>query len=45
MNLPTQSRLQFTPDLNICRILNGMWQVSGLDGRINPQTAIQTIFQ
>ncbi len=45
MNLPTESRLQFTPDLNICRILNGMWQVSGGHGRINPQAAIQTMFQ
>lgn len=45
MNLPADSRLQFTPDLNICRILNGMWQVSGGHGRINPQTAIQTMFK
>lgn len=45
MLLPPQSRLQFTPDLNICRILNGMWQVSGGHGRINPKTAIDTMFQ
>jgi aryl-alcohol dehydrogenase-like predicted oxidoreductase len=45
MILPVESRLQFTPDLNICRILNGMWQVSGGHGRINPQAAIQTMFQ
>ncbi|MDJ0737383.1 MAG: aldo/keto reductase [Nostocaceae cyanobacterium] len=45
MNLPASSRLQFTPDLNICRILNGMWQVSGGHGRINPKTAIQTMFK
>ena len=44
MNLPPSSRLQLTPDLNICRILNGMWQVSGGHGRINPQTAIQSMF-
>ncbi|MBR8835790.1 MAG: aldo/keto reductase [Stigonema ocellatum SAG 48.90 = DSM 106950] len=44
MNLPTSSRLQFTSDLNICRILNGMWQVSGGHGRINPPTAIQSMF-
>ena len=43
MNLPLD-RLQFTPDLNICRILNGMWQVSGAHGRINPKQAIQSIF-
>ena len=45
MNLPASSRLQFTPDLNICRILNGMWQVSGAHGRINPNSAIETMFK
>ncbi|NDJ23757.1 aldo/keto reductase [Nostoc sp. B(2019)] len=45
MNLPTASRLQFTPDLNICRILNGMWQVSGGHGRIDPKAAIQAMFK
>jgi len=45
MALPAESRLQFTSDLNICRILNGMWQVSGAHGRINPQAAIQAMFQ
>jgi aryl-alcohol dehydrogenase-like predicted oxidoreductase len=45
MKLPQSSRLQFTPDLNICRLLNGMWQVSGAHGRIYPDTAIQTMFQ
>ncbi|MBD2211782.1 aldo/keto reductase [Calothrix sp. FACHB-156] len=43
--IPTTSYLQFTPDLNICRILNGMWQVSGGHGRINPQFAIATMFK
>ncbi len=45
MNLPPSSRLQFTPDLNICKILNGMWQVSGAHGRIDPKTAIPTMFE
>jgi aryl-alcohol dehydrogenase-like predicted oxidoreductase len=45
MTLPASSRLQFTPDLNICRILNGMWQVSGAHGRINQKTAIETMFK
>jgi aryl-alcohol dehydrogenase-like predicted oxidoreductase len=45
MALPAESRLQFTPDLNICRILNGMWQVSGGHGRINPKAAIEAMFQ
>ncbi|BAY99157.1 aldo/keto reductase [Tolypothrix tenuis PCC 7101] len=45
MTLPTTSYLQFTPNLNICRILNGMWQVSGGHGRINPKFAIATMFK
>jgi hypothetical protein len=28
MSLPASSPFQFTADLGICRILNGMWQVS-----------------
>jgi aryl-alcohol dehydrogenase-like predicted oxidoreductase len=44
MNLPDSRRLQFTPELNICRILNGMWQVSGAHGAIAPQRAIQSMF-
>jgi len=43
MNLPESSRLQFTPDLNICRVLNGMWQVSGAHGRIDRKAAIQNM--
>ena len=31
--------------MDICRILNGMWQVSGAHGRIDPKTAISTMFQ
>ena len=42
MNLPASSQIQFTPDLQICRILNGMWQVSGAHGRINPKAAIES---
>ena len=46
--LPASSYLQFTPGpstgpgrgLRICRILNGLWQVSGAHGRINPDVAI-----
>jgi aryl-alcohol dehydrogenase-like predicted oxidoreductase len=44
MNLPESSRLQFTPDLNICRVLNGMWQVSGAHGPIDRKAAIQSMF-
>ncbi len=32
---------QLTPNLKICRILNGMWQVAGAHGRINPQAAVE----
>ena len=31
---------QLTPDLIICKILNGMWQVAGGHGFINPELAI-----
>lgn len=40
MNLPDSAYLQFTPDLRICRILNGLWQVSGGHGQIDPARAI-----
>ena len=33
MSLPESSRYNLTDDLQICRILNGMWQVSGAHGR------------
>ena len=38
------NRLQLAPDLSICRILNGMWQVSGGHGRIDPTAAIKSMF-
>lgn len=28
-------------DLRICRILNGMWQVAGVHGEINPKSAVK----
>ena len=34
------SRLAFTGDLEICRLLVGMWQVSGAHGRIDPERAL-----
>ncbi|MBD2482978.1 aldo/keto reductase [Planktothrix sp. FACHB-1365] len=45
MKLPVSSRFQLTEDLNICRILNGMWQVSGSHGRIDAKTAIESMFK
>ena len=43
MSLPQESRLRFVDGLPICRILNGMWQVSGAHGRIDPQAAIEAM--
>ena len=43
MTLPESSRTQITPDMSICRVLNGMWQVSGAHGRIEPNSAIDTM--
>ncbi|PSB10798.1 aldo/keto reductase [filamentous cyanobacterium CCP2] len=40
MSLPASSRSQLTPDLTICRVLNGLWQVSGAHGPIDPRKAI-----
>lgn len=44
MTLSALSRLQLTPDLNICRTLNGLWQVSGGHGRIDPKAAVKNMF-
>ncbi len=44
MTLPEDSRYELAPGLRICRILNGMWQVSGAHGRIDPTAAIPEMF-
>lgn len=44
MSLPESSYFQFTPDLRICRILNGMWQVSGAHGAIDRPKALRSMF-
>ncbi len=44
MSLPAASRLSLTADLSICRLLNGLWQVSGGHGRIDPHRAITAMF-
>jgi aryl-alcohol dehydrogenase-like predicted oxidoreductase len=44
MTLPASSRFQFAADLNICRILNGMWQVSGAHGAIDSARAVEEMF-
>ena len=44
MRLPETSRFELTSDLTICRILNGMWQVSGEHGYIEPKRAVEEMF-
>jgi aryl-alcohol dehydrogenase-like predicted oxidoreductase len=43
--LPASSRFKFTDDLNICRILNGMWQVSGAHGYAEPERRVGEMFK
>jgi aryl-alcohol dehydrogenase-like predicted oxidoreductase len=45
MTLPAASRFQFAPNLTICRILNGLWQVSGGHGAIDPERAVEAMFR
>ena len=44
MSPPESSRFQFAEDMEICRILNGMWQVSGGHGPIDPAAAVKDMF-
>ena len=41
---PEGSRLQLISDLTICRVVNGMWQVSGAHGPIDRKAAIEDMF-
>jgi len=45
MMLPASSRYRFTADLEICRILNGMWQVSGAHGYVEPERGVSEMFK
>jgi aryl-alcohol dehydrogenase-like predicted oxidoreductase len=36
---------ELADDLSICRVLNGMWQVSGTHGQIDPQKAIDEMIE
>ncbi|MGH7248541.1 MAG: aldo/keto reductase, partial [Pseudomonadota bacterium] len=45
MPLPAASRCQIAPGLSICRLVNGMWQVSGAHGRIEREPAIEEMFR
>lgn len=44
MTLAPYSRFPLAADLSICRILNGMWQVSGAHGAIDPARAVAAMF-
>ena len=43
MKLPEASRMQFTPELRMSRILNGLWQVSGAHGPIDRSRAVESM--
>ena len=42
--MPLQT-IQLAPDLKICRILNGMWQIAGGHGQINSDSAISEMLE
>ena len=44
MNGNSDWRFQLAPELSSCRALNGMGQVSGAHGRIDPTAAIRSMF-
>jgi aryl-alcohol dehydrogenase-like predicted oxidoreductase len=41
----TLSKIMLSDDLSICRILNGMWQVSGGHGQIDQKSAISEMLE
>lgn len=43
MPLPHAAHYQLTPDMQINRLLNGMWQVSGAHGAIDPDAALEAM--
>jgi len=43
--MPQLQTIQLAPDLQICRILNGMWQVAGGHGQINTDSAISEMLE
>jgi aryl-alcohol dehydrogenase-like predicted oxidoreductase len=45
MNLLSSSHFSLTPDMTICRLPVGMWQVSGAHGPIDPSAALAAMFQ
>jgi aryl-alcohol dehydrogenase-like predicted oxidoreductase len=45
MTLPAAAYAPLAGDLRVCRILNGMWQVSGAHGAIDPARAVDEMFR
>ena len=45
MIMPDSSRYELSPGMPVCRILNGMWQVSGAHGAIDPVAALRSMFE
>ncbi len=43
MALPDTAYVDLTPDMRICRLLTGMWQVSGAHGPIDPGAAVESM--
>jgi len=43
--MPDSTRFSLTPDLTICRLPVGMWQVSGAHGPIDPAAAVRSLFE
>ena len=41
----TGGAFAFADDLDICRLLNGLWQVSGAHGRIDPTAALNSMLE
>jgi aryl-alcohol dehydrogenase-like predicted oxidoreductase len=45
MNYMNETYYQLAPDLTICRIVNGMWQVAGGHGQIDPELAVKDMMR
>ena len=43
MVLPEDAYTRLATDLRMCRVLNGMWQVSGAHGPIDPAAAVSSM--
>ena len=43
MALPDTAYVDLTPDMRTCRLLTGMWQVSGAHGAIDPAAAVESM--